>query len=62
MHFFDGFRTSHEINKVFAISDATIRAMLDEDFVLGHRLRALSPDQPHPQGHRAKSGRVLPGA
>jgi pyruvate-ferredoxin/flavodoxin oxidoreductase len=46
MHFFDGFRTSHEINKAFAISDETIRAMLDEDFVLGHRSRALSPDNP----------------
>jgi pyruvate-ferredoxin/flavodoxin oxidoreductase len=46
IHFFDGFRTSHEINKAFAISDETIRAMLDEDAVLAHRSRALSPDNP----------------
>ncbi|MGA1984031.1 MAG: pyruvate:ferredoxin (flavodoxin) oxidoreductase [Acidobacteriaceae bacterium] len=46
LHFFDGFRTSHEINKALAISDETIQAMLDEEAVLGHRLRAMSPDQP----------------
>jgi pyruvate-ferredoxin/flavodoxin oxidoreductase len=46
MHFFDGFRTSHEINKAFAISDETIRALLDEASVLAHRSRALSPDNP----------------
>jgi pyruvate-ferredoxin/flavodoxin oxidoreductase len=46
MHFFDGFRTSHEINKAKAISDETIRALLDEESVLGHRARALSPDNP----------------
>jgi pyruvate-ferredoxin/flavodoxin oxidoreductase len=46
LHFFDGFRTSHEINKAFAISDETIRALLDEEFVLSHRSRALSPDNP----------------
>ena len=46
LHFFDGFRTSHEINKAFAISDETILAMLDEANVLGHRSRALTPDNP----------------
>src|ERR1039457_7282593 len=46
IHFFDGFRTSHEINKAFAISDETILAMLDEANVLGHRSRALTPDNP----------------
>jgi pyruvate-ferredoxin/flavodoxin oxidoreductase len=46
MHFFDGFRTSHEINKAIAISDETIEALLDEKFVLGHRERALNSDQP----------------
>ena len=46
LHFFDGFRTSHEINKALAISDETIQAMLDEESVLGHRSRAMSPDQP----------------
>ena len=46
MHFFDGFRTSHEINKAIAISDETIEALLEERFVLGHRQRALNSDQP----------------
>jgi pyruvate-ferredoxin/flavodoxin oxidoreductase len=46
MHFFDGFRTSHEINKALAISDETIRALLDEQNVLAHRSRALSSDSP----------------
>jgi len=46
MHFFDGFRTSHEINKASTISDETIRALLDEKLVRAHRERALSPDHP----------------
>jgi pyruvate-ferredoxin/flavodoxin oxidoreductase len=46
MHFFDGFRTSHEINKAIAISDETIQALLEERFVLAHRERALSSDYP----------------
>jgi len=46
MHFFDGFRTSHEINKVQPISDETINALLDEKAVRAHRERALSPDRP----------------
>ena len=62
MHFFDGFRTSHEINKALAISDETIQAMLDEETVLSHRSRALSPDQPHPARDGAEPRRVLPGA
>lgn len=40
LQFFDGFRTSHEINKAIAISDETIDALLEERFVLGHRERA----------------------
>jgi pyruvate-ferredoxin/flavodoxin oxidoreductase len=46
LHFFDGFRTSHEINKAFAISDETLKALLEERFVHGHRERALSSDHP----------------
>jgi pyruvate-ferredoxin/flavodoxin oxidoreductase len=46
MHFFDGFRTSHEINKAITISDETINAMLEERFVLAHRERALNSDKP----------------
>ena len=46
LHFFDGFRTSHEVNKALPISDDDIRALLDEKFVLAHRERALSSDRP----------------
>jgi pyruvate-ferredoxin/flavodoxin oxidoreductase len=46
MHFFDGFRTSHEINKATVISDEVLRALLDEKLVRAHRERALSPDNP----------------
>ncbi|HET7347978.1 MAG TPA: pyruvate:ferredoxin (flavodoxin) oxidoreductase, partial [Acidobacteriaceae bacterium] len=46
MHFFDGFRTSHEINKVEPISDETILALLDEKAVRAHRERALTPERP----------------
>jgi len=46
LHFFDGFRTSHEINKVLPISDDTIRALLEEKAVRAHRERALTPDHP----------------
>jgi pyruvate-ferredoxin/flavodoxin oxidoreductase len=46
LHFFDGFRTSHEINKVASISDETIRALMDEKLIEAHRKRALSADRP----------------
>jgi pyruvate-ferredoxin/flavodoxin oxidoreductase len=46
LHFFDGFRTSHEVNKITPLSDDDLRAMIDEKYVLGHRDRALSPDHP----------------
>ncbi len=46
LHFFDGFRTSHEVNKVVLPDDETIRAMIDEDAVIAHRSRALNPDHP----------------
>ena len=46
VHFFDGFRTSHEISKVELISDDVIRAMIDDDLVAQHRARALTPDKP----------------
>ena len=44
VHFFDGFRTSHEIQKIESISDETLRAMIDEELVTAHRNRALNPD------------------
>ncbi len=50
IHFFDGFRTSHEVNKITLLSDAQIRAMIDEDLVIAHRRRALNPDHPFIRG------------
>ncbi len=50
IHFFDGFRTSHEVNKITLLSDAQIRAMIDEDLVIAHRRRALNPDNPFIRG------------
>ncbi len=46
LHFFDGFRTSHEVSKIALPSDATVRAMIDDELVTAHRERALSPDHP----------------
>ncbi len=46
MHFFDGFRTSHEVNVIDAVGDDEIRAMISEDLVRAHRDRGLSPDRP----------------
>lgn len=46
LHFFDGFRTSHEINKVSLLERATISGLLDHDAIIAHRQRALSPVNP----------------
>jgi pyruvate-ferredoxin/flavodoxin oxidoreductase len=46
VHFFDGFRTSHEVNKVVPLSDDDLRALIDEKFVLDHRNRAMTPERP----------------
>ncbi len=46
IHFFDGFRTSHEINKVEELTREDLRAMIDDKLVMAHRARALSPDRP----------------
>ena len=46
LHFFDGFRISHEVNKIALPGDDVLRAMIDEKFVLDHRARALSPERP----------------
>ncbi|ATX81068.1 pyruvate-ferredoxin/flavodoxin oxidoreductase [Mariprofundus ferrinatatus] len=50
MNFFDGFRTSHEINKISLISDEQIRMMIDDELVYAHRRRALDPDNPFIRG------------
>jgi len=46
LHFFDGFRTSHEVAKIEALSDEDLRRLVDEEHVTAHRRRALSPDHP----------------
>ena len=46
MHFFDGFRTSHEVSKIEELTDDDLRALLSEDQVAAHRRRALTPDRP----------------
>ena len=50
LHFFDGFRTSHELNTLELLSDADIRAMIDDDLVRAHRARGLSPEHPFIRG------------
>ncbi len=46
MHFFDGFRTSHEVSKIEELTDDDLRALLPEDQVAAHRQRGLTPDHP----------------
>lgn len=46
IHFFDGFRTSHEINKIALLPDDVLRAMIDDELLRAHRARGLSPDHP----------------
>ena len=50
LHFFDGFRTSHEINKIEQLADDDLRAMIDDTLVRAHRERALSPEHPFIRG------------
>src|SRR5262245_18688964 len=46
LHFFDGFRTSHEVAKIEQLSDDDLRSMIDESAVFAHRARGLTPDKP----------------
>ncbi len=46
MHFFDGFRTSHEIQKIEELTFDDMRAMIDDNLVMAHRMRGLTPDRP----------------
>ncbi|WP_370476474.1 4Fe-4S binding protein [Tamlana flava] len=46
VHFFDGFRTSHEINKIDIINDSTIHSLIDQRHIQKHRKRALNPNNP----------------
>ncbi|MCB9250447.1 MAG: pyruvate:ferredoxin (flavodoxin) oxidoreductase [Ignavibacteriales bacterium] len=50
VHFFDGFRTSHEVNKIEQLTVADLRAMIDDKLVRDHRERALKPDNPFIRG------------
>ena len=50
LHFFDGFRTSHEVSKISLLSDDDLNALIDQDAVLAHRDRALTPDAPKIRG------------
>ncbi len=50
VHFFDGFRTSHELNTIELLSDDDLRALVPEDLVQAHRSRALSPERPFIRG------------
>jgi pyruvate-ferredoxin/flavodoxin oxidoreductase len=46
LHFFDGFRTSHEVNKIEVLEDDDLRKLINMDRIFEHRQRALSPDHP----------------
>ncbi|MDH4943859.1 pyruvate:ferredoxin (flavodoxin) oxidoreductase [Sulfurimonas sp. C5] len=50
LHFFDGFRTSHEVDKIELLEDETIHSMLDAKLIQSHRERGLSPDHPFIRG------------
>ena len=62
LHFFDGFRTSHEVAKIEELSNEQLRALIDAGAIRAHRERALDPDRPVLRGTRAESRRLLPGA
>ena len=62
LHFFDGFRTSHEVNTLTLLSDAQIRAMIDDDLVRAHRAARARPGASGRARHRAQPRHVLPGA
>ncbi len=46
LHFFDGFRTSHEVSKIEELTDDDLRQMITDELVSAHRARALTPDKP----------------
>ena len=46
IHFFDGFRTSHEIQKIELLDESVLRELIDDEDVFAHRARALTPDNP----------------
>lgn len=46
LHFFDGFRTSHEVQKIELLEDSDLRALIDDEWIIAHRARAMTPDRP----------------
>ena len=46
VHFFDGFRTSHEVQKIEQLTEDDMRAMMDEELIFAHRSRAMTPEKP----------------
>ena len=50
LHFFDGFRTSHELNRVEVLSDEDLREIVKQEWVDAHRARGLTPDKPTLRG------------
>ena len=62
IHFFDGFRTSHEVQKIEMLADEDLRALIDDKLIADHRARAMIAGPPGAAWHRAKSGRVFPGS
>jgi pyruvate-ferredoxin/flavodoxin oxidoreductase len=46
LHFFDGFRTSHEVTKIEQLTEDDLRAMIDDRLVIAHRNRAMNPERP----------------
>ncbi len=50
LHFFDGFRTSHEVARIETLDDATLRALIDPAAIEAHRARGLTPDRPSVRG------------
>ncbi|MBM3892316.1 MAG: pyruvate:ferredoxin (flavodoxin) oxidoreductase, partial [Verrucomicrobia bacterium] len=46
LHYFDGFRTSHEVSKIELVTEEIMRAMIDEKLIVEHRKRAMTPDKP----------------
>jgi pyruvate-ferredoxin/flavodoxin oxidoreductase len=46
VHFFDGFRTSHEVQKIEMLAESDLRALIDEQLIVAHRARAMTPEKP----------------
>src|SRR5262245_56804787 len=59
LHFFDGFRTSHEVGKIELLEDDDLRALVPETLVEAHRKRALTPDRPVVRGTAQNPDTVL---